>query len=90
VPAAAISAAVMAACSCVALTKVVVRFEPFHCTTELLMNPLPLTVRVKAAPPAVALVGEIEVMAGTGFDAVIVNARLAEVPPPGEALNTAT
>ena len=34
------------------------------------MKPVPLTVRVKVAPPAVAPVGEIEVMAGTGFDGI--------------------
>jgi hypothetical protein len=59
----------------VVLTNVVVRFAPFHRTTELLMNPLPLTVSVKAAPPAVALEGEIEVMAGTGARGLVI------VPP---------
>jgi hypothetical protein len=90
VPADVMSAAVTAACNCVALTNVVVRFAPFHWTTELLMNPLPLTVSVKAAPPAVALVGEIEVIAGTGLGAVMVNGELPEVPPPGAGLKTAT
>jgi hypothetical protein len=90
VPAAAISAAVMAACNCVALTNVVVRFAPFHWITELLMNPLPFTVSTNAAPPAVALVGEIELIAGTGLGAVIVNAALPEVPPPGVGLKMET
>jgi len=67
-----------------------VRADPFQLTTELLMKPLPFTVRVKAAPPAVAVDGEIEVMLGKGFDALVVNAELADVPPPGAGLNTVT
>ena len=90
VPAAAMSAAEMAACSCEALTNVVVRAEPFHLTTELLMNPLPFTVRVKAAPPAVALAGDREVTVGKGLGALMVNAELPEVPPPGAGLETVT
>lgn len=46
-----------AAVSCVALTKVVDRAEPFHCTTAPGTKPAPFTVRVKAAPPAVVDVG---------------------------------
>jgi hypothetical protein len=30
---------------------------PFHCTTAPAANPLPLTVRVKADPPAISLLG---------------------------------
>jgi len=80
----------MAACSCVLLTNVVVRADPFQLTTELLMKPFPFTVRVKAAPPAVAVDGESEVMLGKGFDALIVNEEPADVPPPGAGLNTVT
>ena len=61
------SAAAIAAVSCVALTYVVVRFEPFHRTTELPMKFVPLTVSVKADPPAVAEVGLSPVMVGTGL-----------------------
>src|SRR5256884_5220513 len=43
---------------------------PFQRTTDVEMKPVPLTVRVKVAPPAVAPVGEIEDMAGTGFDGI--------------------
>ena len=50
VPAVVISAAVIAAVSWVPLTYVVVRLKPFHCTTELLTNPVPLTVSVKPGP----------------------------------------
>jgi hypothetical protein len=67
VPAVAISAAVIAAVNCVALTNVVVLATPLNFTTEVDTNPVPLTVRVKAAPPAVALVGEREVAVGAGL-----------------------
>ena len=67
VPAVAISAAVTAAVSCVALTNVVVLAAPLKLTTEVDTKPVPFTVRVKAAPPAVALVGEREVSVGAGL-----------------------
>jgi hypothetical protein len=67
VPAVAISAAVIAAVSCVALTKVVVLAAPLNFTTDADTKPVPLTARVKAAPPAVALVGEREVSVGAGL-----------------------
>ena len=67
VPAVAISAAVIAAVSCVALAKVVVLAAPLNFTTDVDTNPVPFTVRVKAAPPAVALVGEREVSVGAGL-----------------------
>ena len=63
-PAAAMSAAVIAAVRWVALTKVVVRFAPFQRTTEPLTKLLPFTVSVKAGPPAAALLGESEVNVG--------------------------
>src|SRR5579859_7471163 len=53
VPAVAISAAVMAAVNCVAFTNVVVLPTPLNFTIELGTNPVPFTVKVKAAPPAV-------------------------------------
>ena len=64
VPAVAISAAVIAAVTCVALTNVVVLAAPLNFTTDVDTNPVPLTVSVNAAPPAVALVGEIDVSVG--------------------------
>jgi len=70
IPAAAISAAVIAAVNCVALTNVVVLAAPLNFTTDVETNPVPLTVRVKAAPPAVALVGEREVAVGAGLTMV--------------------
>ncbi len=67
VPAVAISAAVIAAVTCVALTNVVVLAAPLNFTTDEDTKPVPFTVRVKAAPPAFALVGEIEVSVGAGL-----------------------
>jgi hypothetical protein len=56
----------------VLLTKVVVRGLPFQRTTALLTKPVPLTVSVNAVPPAVALVGESDVSAGTGFTSSLI------------------
>ncbi len=59
VPAVAMSAAVMEAVSFVLLKNVVVRADPFQSTTEPPETKFdPRTVSVKAAPPAVALLGE--------------------------------
>src|SRR5438552_16680242 len=80
----------MAAVTCVPLTKVVVRAAPFHCTTAPETKLLPLTVSVKAAPPAVALFGTRVVRVGTGLVEVIVTLRALEVPPPGAGLTTVT
>jgi len=46
------------------LTNDVVRDEPFQTTTELLLKLPPSTVRTNPDPPAVALLGEIEVTDG--------------------------
>ncbi len=88
VPAVAMSAAVIAAVNWVEETKVVVRFDPFHRTTEPATKLLPLTVSVKAGPPAVAEEGLRLVVVGTGL--LIVKVRAPEVPPPGVGLNTVT
>jgi hypothetical protein len=60
------SVARIAACSDVALLKVVVRAPPFQSTTEAGMKFVPVTVRTNAGPPAVAVAGEIEVIVGVG------------------------
>jgi hypothetical protein len=52
------------AVSCLLVTNDDVKVVPFHTTTELLLKLPPFTVRVKPAPPAVALVGEIELSDG--------------------------
>src|SRR5439155_15522678 len=61
VPVAAMSLASTWAWSWVLLTKVVVRLVPFQRTTEVMAKFVPVAVSVKAAPPAAALVGLIEV-----------------------------
>jgi hypothetical protein len=88
VPAVAISAAVIDALSRFAFMKVVNRSDPFHRTTEVGIKFDPLTVRLKPAPPAVALDGLRLVRTGTPDLIVKVNAL--EVPPPGVGLNTVT
>jgi len=35
------------------------------------MNPVPFTVRVKAAPPALVYAGEVLLMRGTGLDGML-------------------
>jgi len=65
VPAVAISAAVIAAVNCAALTNVVVLAAPLNLTTDADTKPIPLTVRGNAAPPASALDGLIDEMLGT-------------------------
>jgi hypothetical protein len=88
VPAMAMSEARMAAVSCVALTKVVARALPLKFTIDVDTKPVPFTVRVKDAPPTVALVGEIVVIVDTGL--FTVNVTAFEVPPPGAGLVTVT
>ena len=66
-PAVAISAALIAAVNCVALTNVVVLAAPLNFTTDVETKEVPLTVSAKATPPAVALVGEREVTVGAGL-----------------------
>ena len=57
VPVEAMSLAGIAAVSWEALTNVVVRFDPFHLTVELETKFVPSTVKVKAGPPAVNVLG---------------------------------
>jgi hypothetical protein len=73
---------------------VVVRELPFHRTVELEMKLAPVSVNVKADPPAVAVLGEIPVRVGMGLGgggggaAEIVNVCAPDVPPPGARLKT--
>jgi hypothetical protein len=55
------------AVSCVALIKLVTRLFPFHLINELLLKFCPLTVSVKLGSPAVALLGVMVVILGTGL-----------------------
>jgi hypothetical protein len=75
------SAAVIAAVSCVAETKVVARLLPFHCTVELETKFDPFTVSVKPAPPWRTDVGDSEETTGVGLS--IVKDSAADAPPPG-------
>jgi hypothetical protein len=87
-PAVAMSATVIAAVTCVAFTNVVVLLLPLKLTVAPLTKPVPFTVNVKAAPPAVALAGEIDVIAGSGL--FTANGEFPDVPPPGAGLVTVT
>ena len=53
------------------LTKLVVRAAPFHRTDAPDTKLLPLTVSVKAGPPAVALLGESELSVGVAATAAV-------------------
>ena len=56
----------------------------FHNTCDADMNCVPVTVKVNAGSPSVALEGEIEPIVGTGLGGtLIVNLSAADVPPPG-------
>ena len=84
VAALAISLTIMAAVSWVLFTKVVVRELPPHWTDEPEIKFDPLTVKVKAASPAVALGGEIEVRFGAGF---CTGGGEGEPPPPPQLVS---
>ena len=86
-PGKAVSAAVIAAVSCVEFTNVVARGEPFQFTTSPFTKPVPFTVRVRPVGAQKGVeVGEIDETTG----ATIENDIAFEVPPPGDGLNTVT
>ena len=88
-PTAARSVARIVAFNCVALTNVVERLAPFHCTCDAMVKPLPLTVSVNAPELAPAETGDIVVTAGIGLVcAVMVNVAACDVPPPDEGFTT--
>jgi hypothetical protein len=76
VPVLAIRLAATDAVSCVALTNVVGRAEPFHCTVAPERKPVPFTVSVKAALPPATEPGSNDEMVGGGACGLIVNAKL--------------
>jgi len=88
-PAETMSLAGMEAVSFVALLKVVVRSDPFQRTVALETKLEPLTVSVKAGPPAIAKFGLIPEIVGTGLLTVSVNSLLS-LPAPGSASLTRT
>jgi hypothetical protein len=67
VPGVAILAAGTGAVSCVDETNVVVSAVPFQFTVEVETKFVPFTVKVNCKPPAVAQVGLVEVVVGTGL-----------------------
>ena len=83
VPAADRSDAGILAVNCRSLINVVVRFEPFQVTVELLLTKLvPFTVKVNPGSPTVADEGEMEVVVGedTGVTEVqVVPTRMASI-----------
>lgn len=93
VPADEIFAAGTVAVNCVGLIKVVTSDTPFQLTTAPLIKLLPVTVNVKAALPATAALGLMEVEIGTGLLTITgLMVKLSDplVPPPGVGVNTAT
>jgi hypothetical protein len=69
-----------------ALTNVVGKAEPFHRTTAPCAKLLPLTVKVKAGPPAVAEPGFKLVIAGAGL--TVNDSALVVVPPESTVTDT--
>jgi hypothetical protein len=87
-PAVAMSSAVIDAFSEVLLTTVVARLDPPHKTTEFGSNFFPVTFKVKAAPPALPIVGDNWVTEGTGLGTVTIVESVVFAfadPPPDTA-----
>jgi hypothetical protein len=76
----------IAAVTCVAFTKVVVRADPLKFTVELERKFVPFTVRVKAASGTDLVAGEMLVAVGATL--FTVNVCALDVPPPGAGLVT--
>jgi len=89
-PAVAMSSAGIVAFNWVEDTKVVGRSFVFHCTTESVTKLLPLTISVKAAPPAGRDVGLMLKIAGAGGLLIVKDRGGVEVPPSGAGLYTVT
>ena len=71
-PAFAMSLAEILAVIVVLFTKVLYRPDPFHETIAPLTKPVPLTVNVKVAPPALVLDGLIDVRVGAAGPLLLV------------------
>jgi hypothetical protein len=85
-PAAAISVALIAVLNCVAPTKAVVLSRPLTRITKPLTNPVPLTVRLNPAPPAIAFDGErLLTLGAPTVKAELI--RLLKTPLPSRLLN---
>src|SRR5499427_1100052 len=88
VPWLATSVACNATLTCVAESTVTVRAWPPTVAVAPAAKPVPVTVSVKAALPAVTLAGLRLLMLGVGFRSATVSGRAADVPPPGAGVNT--
>ena len=88
VPAFEMSVALIVAVSLVELTKEVVRADPAQSTVDVFTKLVPVTVSVKPAPPAVALLGDSDVIVGLGLFTVKFTAF--DTPPPGAGLVAVT
>ena len=89
VAALAILAAGTDAVNWVLLTYVVGSTDPFQLMTELPIKPLPVTVKLKAAPPAVVFAGDNEVKIGNGLlELLMMKLKVLLIPPPGAGLKT--
>src|SRR5262249_2732756 len=88
VPWLATSVACNAILTCVAESTVTVRAWPPTVALAPAAKPVPVTVSVKAALPAVTLAGLRVLMLGVGFTGATVSGRAADVPPPGAGVNT--
>ena len=71
------------AATCVADTYVVASAVPLKLTTVVLIKPVPLTVSVKPALPAVAVLGVRLVMVGAVFGTITVKVPVLVAVPPG-------
>ncbi len=91
VPEVARSAATIKACNEVEPRKVVGRLLPLTVTVDCETKFLPVTAKVKPAPPAKVPAGESEVICGTELEAaLIVNGSGRVTPPPGCGVDTWT
>jgi hypothetical protein len=92
VPAEAISKAGMVAVSCVELTNVVARAEPFQSTTEPLTKFVPFTVRLnpEGLHDGVVFIEVVEDDKEVMVGGTIVNWIPPDVPPPGPIVSTST
>jgi hypothetical protein len=91
-PAEAISENEMAAVSCVELTNVVPRAEPFQLTTEPFTKFVPFTVRVNpdGLHDGVVFDEVVEEDKDVIVGGVMVNWTCPEIPPPGPSVSTST
>lgn len=86
VPRVATSAAVTAHVSFDEFTYVVGQAAPFHCTTDVGINPIPFTNSVNAGPPWTTLLGTKNEITGVGLT-IVTACVVLEDPPAGAGLD---